>query len=162
MTFGERLRDLRKERHVSQEQLADSINVSRQAISKWEHNLVTPDTENILLVCKYFNVPLETLIFDYDSKQVCVPDKGKGGKQYNIFNGLFGSKTILIIGTVIVFVSICGTYLIKYIDFTVSGSCYVNPIYYLFEFPLSLLFIVGIACLVIGGTMKIMEKRRRI
>lgn len=46
MTFGEKLYQLRKQRGISQESLAQELNVSRQAISRWELNEVVPDTEN--------------------------------------------------------------------------------------------------------------------
>ena len=45
MTFGEKLQLLRKSNGLSQEQLAAQINISRQAISKWESDTAMPDTE---------------------------------------------------------------------------------------------------------------------
>lgn len=42
MSFSERLQTLRKEKHLSQKQLADAIGVSRQTISKWESSLTPP------------------------------------------------------------------------------------------------------------------------
>ena len=45
MTFGEKLYQLRRERGISQEFLAQELNVSRQAISRWELGEVVPDTE---------------------------------------------------------------------------------------------------------------------
>ena len=48
MLLGEKLKKLRKARGLSQEQLADQLNVSRQAISKWELGESTPDTDNLV------------------------------------------------------------------------------------------------------------------
>ena len=48
MLLGEKLKKLRKARGLSQEQLADRLNVSRQAISKWELGESTPDTDNLV------------------------------------------------------------------------------------------------------------------
>ncbi|HBG5344311.1 TPA: helix-turn-helix transcriptional regulator [Clostridioides difficile] len=50
MNFGDNLKRLRKERNLSQEQLSEMLNVSRQAISKWESNKTYPDIENLMLL----------------------------------------------------------------------------------------------------------------
>ena len=47
MTFGEKLQKLRKESGLSQEELADQLNVSRQAVSKWERDNGYPETEKL-------------------------------------------------------------------------------------------------------------------
>ena len=47
MTLGEKIKELRKARGLSQEELAEQINVSRQAVSKWELDLSLPDIDNI-------------------------------------------------------------------------------------------------------------------
>ncbi len=46
MNLGENIRNLRKGHNLSQEELAEKINVSRQAVSKWESNLSYPDLDN--------------------------------------------------------------------------------------------------------------------
>ena len=56
MNLGERIQHLRKNRGLSQEQLADSLNVSRQAISKWETNQSSPEIENILALSREFAI----------------------------------------------------------------------------------------------------------
>ena len=48
MTLGEKIIDLRKKRGLSQEELAITLGVSRQAVSKWETDESTPDTAKIL------------------------------------------------------------------------------------------------------------------
>ena len=52
MTFGEKLQALRKARGWSQEELATQINVSRQALSKWESGASVPDTENVIALSR--------------------------------------------------------------------------------------------------------------
>lgn len=64
MTFGEKLQKLRKERGLSQEQLAEQITVSRQALSKWELGTSIPDTENVLQLSKLFGVSTDYLLND--------------------------------------------------------------------------------------------------
>ncbi len=54
MTFGEKLKKLRIEKQLSQEDLANQLGVSRQAISKWEQDIALPDTNNLILIAKIF------------------------------------------------------------------------------------------------------------
>ena len=64
MTFGEKLQALRKSRGWSQEQLAERITVSRQAISKWESGSAVPDTENVVEISRLFGVSTDYLLHD--------------------------------------------------------------------------------------------------
>lgn len=64
MTFGEKLYRLRKERGWSQEALAQEMDVSRQAVSRWELGEVVPDTANILAVSRIFGVSTDYLLRD--------------------------------------------------------------------------------------------------
>ena len=60
--IANRLVNLRKENGLSQEQLAEKIGVSRQAVSKWERSEASPDTDNIILLAKLYNVSLDELL----------------------------------------------------------------------------------------------------
>lgn len=62
MTIGERLFNLRKERNLSQEDLANELDVSRQSISKWETNQSMPDFDKIVLLCEYFGITTDELL----------------------------------------------------------------------------------------------------
>ena len=62
MTFGEKLKKLRIEQKLSQEDLANQLGVSRQAISKWEQDIALPDTNNLILIAKIFKVSLDDLV----------------------------------------------------------------------------------------------------
>ena len=64
MTLSEKLYTLRKQSGLSQEQLAEQLNISRQAISKWESGQAVPETEKLLLLSNYFNVSLDYLLKD--------------------------------------------------------------------------------------------------
>lgn len=64
MTFGQKLFQLRKSHGFSQEELADKLNTSRQAVSKWENNNGYPETEKIIMISKLFEVNLEELLMD--------------------------------------------------------------------------------------------------
>jgi len=64
MNFAEKLYNLRTEKGYSQEALAGLLNVSRQAISKWELGTTLPDTEKIILIGELFGVSLDSLLVD--------------------------------------------------------------------------------------------------
>lgn len=64
MTLGEKLKVIRKRFGLSQEQLAGLMNVSRQAISKWEGNLGMPDVSNLQELSKVFGVMVDYLLND--------------------------------------------------------------------------------------------------
>ncbi len=62
MTMGERIQLLRKAAGLSQEQLAESVGVSRQAVSKWETDQSSPDINNILALSRAFSVSTDELL----------------------------------------------------------------------------------------------------
>lgn len=61
MSFGDKLQNLRKEKKLSQEQLAEKLNVSRQAVSKWESNQSYPEMEKLIEMTKIFGCTLDDL-----------------------------------------------------------------------------------------------------
>lgn len=64
MNFADRLQELRKAKGFSQEDLAESLNVSRQSVSKWETGLGYPETEKLLILCDILDVDLDYLLRD--------------------------------------------------------------------------------------------------
>lgn len=61
MSIGERIMDLRKEKNLSQGQLADLLGVSRQAISKWENDTSSPDTLKLIKLADALDTEVEYL-----------------------------------------------------------------------------------------------------
>jgi len=62
MTLGEKIQALRKQSGMSQEQLAERITISRQAISRWELNESVPDVDNIIQLSDVFGVSTDYLL----------------------------------------------------------------------------------------------------
>jgi transcriptional regulator with XRE-family HTH domain len=62
MKFGDNLKQIRKNKKMSQEQLAEKMNVTRQSVSKWENGESYPEMNNILGLCKIFNCKLNDLV----------------------------------------------------------------------------------------------------
>lgn len=63
MTFGEKLLFLRRQGGLSQEQIAEKLNVSRQAMSRWEAGAI-PDMENVVKISGFFDCSLDYLMND--------------------------------------------------------------------------------------------------
>ena len=62
MDFGQKLKEIRKNEGLSQEQLAEKIGVSRQAITKWETGKGMPDIENMMILAEIFKTTLDELV----------------------------------------------------------------------------------------------------
>lgn len=69
MNFSERLKEIRKNEGLSQEQLAEKIGVSRQAITKWETGKGLPDVENMVIIAEIFKTTLDELLRDSVARQ---------------------------------------------------------------------------------------------
>lgn len=62
MKLGERIRTLRQEKGLSQEALAERLEISRQAVVKWEHGTANPSTANLIALSQILEVPLTELV----------------------------------------------------------------------------------------------------
>ncbi len=69
MNIGNKIKELRKQRGITQEQLADSIGVSFQAVSKWENNIALPDITLAPTLASYFGVTMDVL-FDFSLREI--------------------------------------------------------------------------------------------
>ena len=80
--FSENLKKIRKEHNLSQEQLADELGVSRQAISKWESSTAYPEMDKIIAICDKFDVNIDDLLHK-DIKEAKKEEESK--KKINSF-----------------------------------------------------------------------------
>lgn len=64
MKFGEKLSFLMKQRDMTQQELAERLGVSRQAVSRWERMTSDPSTENLICIGKLFDVSVDSLLND--------------------------------------------------------------------------------------------------
>ena len=62
MNLADNLKKIRKEHNLSQEQLAEKLNVSRQSVSKWESNQAYPEMDKMVQLCKLFNLNMDDLL----------------------------------------------------------------------------------------------------
>lgn len=72
MTLGEKIKQARKSAGFTQEQLAEKLLVSRQAITKWEGDKGLPDIENLKAISYLLNVSIDYLLDDGEKTDICV------------------------------------------------------------------------------------------
>lgn len=159
MEFGKKIQFLRKENRMSQERLAEKINVSRQAVSKWEQGISVPDTDNIVQLSKFFQVPIEYLLIDeYDSVEQVKPAVKQ---EIRPVTGKMKPFILVIIGITCEILAICFSYVIQYYDMELNGSCYTEALVYLRHLPLINVVIVGGICIVVGSYMIVKKYNER-
>ena len=74
MIFSQKLQLIRKNKGFTQEELAEKLNVSRQAVAKWESGQVYPDISNLIQISKLFNVTVDYLVKDQECIVSCLSD----------------------------------------------------------------------------------------
>ena len=84
MTFGEKLKKLRTDNDLTQEQLADRIFVTRTAISKWETDKGYPSIDSLKQLSNLFNISIDELISDDDIENKKLLDEKNARKTYYI------------------------------------------------------------------------------
>ncbi len=104
MSFGNNLVNLRKQKGWSQDELADNLNLSRQAISKWENDLSMPDVDNVKKISRVFSVGIDELLNNEVPKDKAVAlDIKKQDKKDKIINLI---KTIILALVIIYFINV--------------------------------------------------------
>lgn len=103
MEFSEKLKSLRNEKGVSQQELADAIFVSRSAVAKWENGLGLPGQESLKLLCDYFNVEEASLVSENETKSV---QKNLTIFKYKKLSIVFCSAAAIFVSLLIVGVSL--------------------------------------------------------
>lgn len=68
VNLGERIVDLRNRRRISQSELAEALDVSRQSVSKWETNSSVPDLEKLIRLADFFGITLDELVKGQDCR----------------------------------------------------------------------------------------------
>ncbi len=84
MTLGEKIKNLRAEKNITQEKLAEELNVSRSAIAKWESHGGVPELSNLIMISKLFDVSLDYLVGEEKNKNIKTDEEiiGLAGSAY--------------------------------------------------------------------------------
>lgn len=71
MNLSQKLKNAREQANLSQQDVADSLNISRQSVSKWENGKACPDIDNLAILSELYGVSLDYLIKDnFESKNI--------------------------------------------------------------------------------------------
>ena len=82
MNLGERLFELRKEKNMTQDEVAEKLNVTRQTVSKWETNQSTPDFDKIVPLCELYGISPNELLTGEKQEQEKV--NNEDGDKFNL------------------------------------------------------------------------------
>lgn len=143
MSLGENLQYLRKKENITQEQLAEQLNVSRQSVSKWESDTTYPEMDKLLQLCQMFHCSMDDLV------QGNIHDINIEGKsEYDSHMNLFSKLISLGVGVIIFGVSFMSLlYGINY--FISSGTEVIKED---FANMIFLIFVtIGVAILIVIG-----------
>lgn len=130
MNFGENLQTLRKLKNYSQEDLADKLQVSRQAVSKWESGTGFPETEKLISICDLFDCSMDELV-----KGKISIDSNLEKEVYDSFMNKFGKS----ISLAIMLILIGTTLLLTILGFNKDNNMYgivVLLIFVVFSVPI--------------------------
>ena len=117
MSLGKRIQALRKKKGISQEQLAEKLNISRQAVSKWETDESLPDTDKIILLSRIFDVTTDYLLCGvHDDKDILETGYSSHCKTPDFINKLIQKKGY-IAGYIISLYGVLGFLLMRFAHF---------------------------------------------
>lgn len=144
MEFGQKIKEIRKQNALTQEQFAQQLNVTRQAVSNWENDRNLPDLELLIMIADLFHLSLDELILggtnmnNLTEKLINDGSETKRAK-FNLFTTLIGTF-LLLFGFACFFIK---GYSVEYIDS--SGILHENffliPIGFLFLFAGLMVFL---------------------
>lgn len=98
--LSEKIYALRRKSGLSQEQLAEIIGVSRQAISKWEGGSSVPESEKLIAISEYFNVTLDYLLKEDDDRIQKPERETENGQPFKSRRGMLFGIVICVAGVI--------------------------------------------------------------
>lgn len=159
MKFSEQIKDLRTCEKLTQEQFAEKLNITRQAVSNWENNRNLPDIEMLILIAQNFHISLDELILggnDMDEVNVMTDKLVRDGSEnrrakMNMISTIVGG-VLMIMGLMCLIIK---AFSVEYID--ASGILHEN----FFLLPVGFLFIFsGVLVIIVTCASYIVRKLR--
>lgn len=92
VAVGKKIAKLRKERNFTQDELAEKLYVTRQALSKWENGLSVPGVEMLIVLSEFFNTSFEEILCLNDSKTIDPNNIFSGHSRLYVVNKLINNE----------------------------------------------------------------------
>ncbi len=126
--LNENIKNLRKAKGLSQEELAIKLNVVRQTISKWEKGLSVPDSSMIILLAEELDASVSTLLGETVQEECLNEENMKSiSEKLEVINLQLAKRSEMRIRTTrYLLISLCAIIIIGFIGFMVIGSEYLN------------------------------------
>lgn len=168
MTFGRRLQQVRKAAGLSQEQLAELVGMSRQAVSKWETDQAAPDIDKLALLCGVLGVSADELLGRAAPAPAQTQEAGlEGCVRMNGAKRCFTAGWVTALtGVVLLVLELFSLFMIQFADAEVHQSWRTNAMDYAQDGPMPVIFGVTIAVIAAGaalaaGSLPAMGGKRR-
>lgn len=145
MNIADRIQRLRKAKGISQEQLANVVGVSRQAVSKWESEQTIPDLDKVVIMSEYFGVTTDYILKGLEP----VKEEKVVRKPYDI--RIFVSTLLACLGIVNMCLYPLWAKLYQTFIFANEHKAYTDANWYIFHYPLVGLLYLSIVLILFGG-----------
>lgn len=141
MSLGQNLQFLRKRNDITQEQLAEKLDVSRQSISKWESNTTYPEMDKLIQLTQMFHCSMDDLL-QKDISTLYVEDKANYDRHMNILSKMIALGITLILSGVTIMVFLSGMGSMKEINSPFYSDEFYSIIFFIFLIIAVAIFIV--------------------
>lgn len=158
MKFCDKILAFRKEKGLSQEELGNILNVSRQTVSKWELGQTYPETDKLILISKHFNVSIDDILKDTDEMN-SVYEKTTDSVKIDYRRSII-SIFLIVIG--IIGIIILGVNSASNPHTFCSDYCYDGFFGYIYGNKLQLIFYLCYAIIVLGSVLLSLEIKNEI
>lgn len=157
MNIANRIQKLRRTKGISQEQLANVVGVSRQAVSKWESEQTIPDLDKIIIMSEYFGVTTDYLLKGLEP----IKEEKGVGKSFDI--RVFVTTLLACLGIVNMCLLPLWAKLYQTFIFANEHEAYTDANWYIFHYPLVGLLYLSIVLILFGaGWLLYILKKRNI
>ena len=145
MEFNQKLQELRRQRGITQEELASELYVSRTAISKWELGKGYPSIDSLKAIAKFYHVTLDELLSSSEIVEMAEEDeKQKKSRLKDIVFGLV-DISILLLAFLPIFAMRIGDTVSSVSLFSLDISAYLKVLYYFSIFTLSIFGVIELS-----------------
>lgn len=141
MSLGQNLQFLRKRNDITQEQLAEKLDVSRQSISKWESDTTYPEMDKLIQLTQMFHCSMDDLL-QKDISTLYVEDKANYDRHMNILSKMIALGVTLILSGVTIMVFLSGMGSMKEINSPFYSDEFCSIIFFIFLIIAVAIFIV--------------------